>query len=204
MVKKLIAAALIIFLSIFWGMSYHRANQSPFQVPTENYPKGSQVDIGMNFFDGTSENPVGYKLQVCSSAVKTYSEMLKELGQDNNAVPLIDEYGYPRPDYVYDVELKVNNDDNTDGYVVISRYMLVDRALVLEMDYALWGMLFPDAQGAAAIKLKPGTEMTIHIPFVPSARSTRLYKDSTNSRMKSDDFSLCISEYPVRKLLEIN
>lgn len=203
MAKKLLPISIFLILSLIWGISYYNANKSPYQVPTEYYSKGDIVDIGMNFYDSSSENPVGYKLQVCNATIKTYRDMLTELGKSDSAVPPIDEYGYPRADYVYDVELKISNENNKDGYLVLSRYLLIDKALTLEINYELWDILLPDVAGAAAITLKPNTEKIIHIPFTPTGRSQRHYRDTTNQRILNSNFALCISEYPVRKMLRL-
>lgn len=203
MKKKIVAVVLTVILSAVWGAAYYRANQTPLQADTEYYNKGEIVDIGMNFFDSASENPKGYKLQICSAKVKSIESFLEEQRQPTDIIPLVDEYGYPRPDYVCDLELKIINGNNADGYVLISRYFLADGALTLEMNYDLWSILYPEMEGAVAVTLDKNEEMSIHIPFTASPRSQRRYTERVNQRLPHSKFALCVSEYPVRKMLEI-
>jgi len=201
--KKIIVITTALILAVVWGIAYYHANQTPFQVPTEYYAKGDLVDIGRNFFDMADENPEGYKLQVQNAGVMTFSAMLEELGEDEEAVALVDADGYPRPEYVYDVTLRIVNSGNTAGYVLLSRYMLTDKALTLDMNYDLWELLYPEQPGLVALTLDPDSEITIRVPFTASPRNQRKFNNLTNQRISTGEFAMCISEYPVRKMLWI-
>lgn len=199
----MIGCFLIVILFISLGMS-NKNSKELFNTPSVYHSTGEEVSIGNNFFDSVSENPDGYTVQICDATVKSIEEYMSEIGVSETSIPLFDEFGYPRTKYVYDVKIKISNDNNTDGFVLISRYMLIDKALVLDMDLELFELRYPDLAGTYAVTLSPHSEYELVLPFTASPGDRLRYENEINSRMLEDKFVLCISEYPIRQLLHVN
>ena len=74
-------------------------------------------------------------------------------------------------------------------------------ALMLRADAYLWDHMYPQLSGSYSFRLRPNTSMNFHLPFVVES----VYSEKYNmERVKKEKMSLVISQYPVKKSIQIN
>ena len=106
-----------------------------------------------------------------------------------------------RPEYVYDVEIKFVNTDNEDGTIDMFDTLLVNgKELMLRADEYLWDEMYPQLAGSYSFRLRTNTEKVFHIPFVVESVYS---KRNPNEKIKKQNMSIVISQYPEKKVIEI-
>ena len=75
-----------------------------------------------------------------------------------------------------------------------------DDALMLRVDADLWDCMYPQLAGPYSFRLHPNTEMVFHLPFVVEAVYSERYP---MERVQKEKMSLVISQYPVKKVIEL-
>lgn len=202
--KKLILAAVLAAVVLgLWFMQYSRTGREAIIIPDKIYAAGETVDIGENYFYSVNEHPQGYSLTIKNAKVIPMKEFLTSNGKDDNYIPPMGENGLPRSEYVYQLEISFNNLDNTQGGIEFIKYLMLNQSIVLELDENLVGICQPNLKDYAAFKLKPGKEKTFLLPFVPSPSLILSDADGLYRRMQNSPFYLCVSQFPVRKLVEV-
>lgn len=201
-VKWIVPLAALAVLAAVWGVFFARTNDLKYRPETAIYPAGETVEIGKNYFEAVTENPDGYSICVKGATLRDYRGYTESLGGtvDDKMYAAI---GVDPPKYVYDVEIVLRNENNTEGLIHLYRYSLQDQSLTIPIDFELWGLLAPQIKGNAVFRLQPGTEETVHLPFVPEPRNGTVNEAKTERMMENDTFYLCVSHYPTRKLLEV-
>jgi len=202
--RWLLIAVVFIGFAVLWLSGFINANQSKIIIDSEVYSPGETIDIGENYFMSAKENPNGYQITVESVDVKTVAEFLKEYGKPDDYVALVDEYGNKRPDYVYDIEISFTNESNVDGVISFANYSLFNKSLLLNYDARFLKAIHPELADAGSFKLKTGLKKTFHFTFTADESSLLIDRQKVNDRMLNDDFFLCISWFPARKLVKIN
>lgn len=195
-------AAAAVALSV-WGVSFARANDLKYKPVTEIYETGEVVDIGKNYFDSVQENVDGYTIRVNGAVIRDYKTYIESLGGEIDYEEYA-EMGVAPPKYVYDVEVTMTNSDNTEGRINLNWYELQDMSLTLPIDFTLWNLLAPQIAGSSVFTLKQNSEAVIHFPFVEQPMNGMVDEDATNKMIENDTFYLCVSHYPVRKLIRID
>lgn len=205
--KKLFAALSVIVTSIMlvsWCSAFYYTNHLPYKIPDKIYQVGDIVPLGNNYFVSPDENPDGYSVQVNNTKLMTYQELFDEYDLNSQEYSRLDEYGNVKSNYVYDVELTISNTDNTVGYVLFGRYLLIDKSLTLFYDSTIQSLVYPEFAGAGSLKLDPGTSKTLHLFFMPSIGAIQKNEKKVEKMLAEDVFSLCISEFPTRLLIKLN
>lgn len=75
-----------------------------------------------------------------------------------------------------------------------------DDALMLRVDADLWDCMYPQLAGSYSFRLRQNTEMVFHLPFVVEAVYSECYP---MERVQKEKMSLVISQYPVKKVIEL-
>lgn len=195
----LVMACLLILASWYAAFSY--TNHLPYQIPDKIYQAGDVVPLGNNYFVSPNENPDGYSVQVNNAELLTYPEVFEKYSLDYRDFSRLDEYGNVKSNYVYDVELTISNVDNTSGYVLFGRYLLINKSLTLFYDSTIQALVYPEFTGIGSLKLEPGTSKTLHFFYTPSTGATQKNARKVKQMLTEDIFSLCVSEFPTRLLI---
>ena len=194
----LILIGLFLVLCIWGAVQTNRNKISP-QV--ETYYVGETVDIGKNFFADSAEDPSGYTIRVNSAELVNYEDFLSSNG--GNVADLYFSSGYPAPKYTYLVNVTICNEGNETGAIMALNYALYNQSLKIPVDYYLWGLMDENFSGEPGFRLRTNSEMNITIPFTPMTSDTGINNEKITQRMESEEFYFCISEFPVRKQIQI-
>lgn len=189
--------AILIILLVVWFIKFKDTNTLKYKPVIEYY--SGTVDIGNNFFFDADENPDGYSLKVESAKAIKYQDFLDFY---NIKVSSEDEY-YTKPEYVYDLEITVTNNYNTDGYIFAGKYCLYNNSLQLPINHELWNLIAPEIDGYQVFKVKKGTHITVHLPFTAMPADQLTNSKEVTRRILNEEFYLCISEFPVTKMLSL-
>lgn len=178
-----------------------QTNLNKIDQQVELYAMGETVDIGKNFFTSASNAPDGYSIRVNSAELADYEDILAEYGVT------MDELWYserhPAPQYTYLVNVTIRNEDNETGAMMAWDYAIYDRALKIPADIYLWGLMDENYSGEPGFRLRTNSELTITIPFTPMPVDTGTNLAEVTRRMESETFYFGISEFPVRKMIEL-
>ncbi len=199
-VLSLIILCTFICLTI-WLFAFYQASRKSFIIQDEVHPCGKVVSIGNNYFVSPDENPEGYSLSVTNTEIMTLEDYFESCNQDVDLIPTIYDNSELTPDYVYVVELTIQNIDNENGVIYLQHYSLFRSSLYLYIDYDLLSLYNPKLRDAGKVRLKRGTEKTLKLPFVPDGASLLRNRSKVNRMMKNQHFYLYVSEFPKRILL---
>lgn len=202
MKKKIAVFSPIVLFLIVWAFAVWNINATAEKPIVETYSMQDTVAYGKNYFRRSDNIIDGYTVTVLSAEIVPYEEYAQKQG----ITPLermTDETGnfLYRPEYVYDVEVRFSNTDNEEGTVDMFDTLLVnDDALMLRVDADLWDCMYPQLAGSYSFRLRPNTEMVFHLPFVVEAVYSERYP---MERVQKEKMSLVISQYPVKKVIEL-
>lgn len=201
--KKKIAVFLpIVLFLIVWAFAVWNINATAEKPIVETYSMQDTVAYGENYFRRSDNIVDGYTVTVLSAEIVPYEEYAQKQGI-TPPERMTDETGnfLYRPEYVYDVEVRFSNTDNEEGTVDMFDTLLVnDDALMLRVDADLWDCMYPQLAGSYSFRLRPNTEMVFHLPFVVEAVYSERYP---MERVQKEKMSLVISQYPVKKVIEL-
>lgn len=202
MKKKIAILSFIGLLFAVWAFAVWNINATAEKPIVETYSMQDTVAYGENYFRRSDNIIDGYTVTVLSAEIVPYEEYAQKQGI---TLPerMTDETGnfLYRPEYVYDVEVRFSNTDNEEGTVDMFDTLLVnDDALMLRVDADLWDCMYPQLAGSYSFRLRPNTEMVFHLPFVVEAVYSERYP---MERVQKEKMSLVISQYPVKKVIEL-
>lgn len=202
MKKKIAVFSPIVLFLIVWAFAVWNINATAEKPIVETYSMQDTVAYGGNYFRRSGNIIDGYTVTVLSAEIVPYEEYAQKQGI---TLPerITDETGnfLYRPEYVYDVEVRFSNTDNEEGTVDMFDTLLVnDDALMLRVDADLWDCMYPQLAGSYFFRLRPNTEMVFHLPFVVEAVYSERYP---MERVQKEKMSLVISQYPVKKVIEL-
>lgn len=178
-----------------------RTNRDKISQQVETYSMGETVDIGKNFFSDSVEDPGGYTIRVNSAELVSYEDLLASCGIDPVDLGFSGEV--PVPQYTYMVNVTISNEDNETGAIMVLNYALHNQSLKIPVDYYLWGLMDKSFSGEPGFRLQTNSEKNVMIPFTPMALDTRTNNEEITRRMESETFFFCVSEFPVRKQIQI-
>ena len=178
-----------------------QANQNAIAQRVEVFSTGDTVELGPNYFVDAGEDPTGYAIRVNGAELVEYEPFLESMG--GTAVGFGFSEGYPPPKYTCLLHVTIRNTDNESGAIMALNYALYNGALKIPVDYSLWGLMDPNLTGTPGFRLQKDTEVDITIPFTPMPSSTGVNNKEVSRRMESERLFFCISEFPVRKMVEI-
>ena len=202
MKKKIVILSFIGLLLAVWAFAVWNINATAEKPIVETYSMQDTVAYGENYFRRSDNIIDGYTVTVLSAEIVPYEEYAQKQGI-TPPERMTDETGnfLYRPEYVYDVEVRFSNTDNEEGTVDMFDTLLVnDDALMLRVDADLWDCMYPQLAGAYSFRLRPNTEMVFHLPFVVEAVYSERYP---MERVQKEKMSLVISQYPVKKVIEL-
>lgn len=202
MKKKIAVFSPIVLFLIVWAFAVWNINATAEKPIVETYSMQDTVAYGENYFRRSDNIVDGYTVTVLSAEIVPYEEYAQKQGI-TPPERMTDETGnfLYRPEYVYDVEVRFSNTDNEEGTVDMFDTLLVnDDALMLRVDADLWDCMYPQLAGSYSFRLHPNTEMVFHLPFVVEAVYSERYP---MERVQKEKMSLVISQYPVKKVIEL-
>lgn len=202
MKKKIAVFSPIVLFLIVWAFAVWNINATAEKPIVETYSMQDTVAYGENYFRRSDNIIDGYTVTVLSAEIVPYEEYAQKQGITPPG-RMTDETGnfLYRPEYVYDVEVRFSNTDNEEGTVDMFDTLLVnDDALMLRVDADLWDCMYPQLAGSYSFRLRPNTEMVFHLPFVVEAVYSERYP---MERVQKEKMSLVISQYPVKKVIEL-
>ncbi len=202
MKKKIAVFSPIVLFLIVWAFAVWNINATAEKPIVETYSMQDTVAYGKNYFRRSDNIIDGYTVTVLSAEIVPYEEYAQKQGI-TPPERMTDETGnfLYRPEYVYDVEVRFSNTDNEEGTVDMFDTLLVnDDALMLRVDADLWDCMYPQLAGSYSFRLRPNTEMVFHLPFVVEAVYSERYP---MERVQKEKMSLVISQYPVKKVIEL-
>lgn len=200
--KKIAILSFIGLLLAVWAFATWKTNATAEKPIVETYSMQDTVAYGENYFRRSDNIIDGYTVTVLSAEIVPYEEYAQKQGI-TPPERMTDETGnfLYRPEYVYDVEVRFSNTDNEEGTVDMFDTLLVnDDALMLRVDADLWDCMYPQLAGSYSFRLHPNTEMVFHLPFVVEAVYSERYP---MERVQKEKMSLVISQYPVKKVIEL-
>ena len=202
MKQKIAVFSPIVLFLIVWAFAVWNINATAEKPIVETYSMQDTVAYGENYFRRSDNIVDGYTVTVLSAEIVPYEEYAQKQGI-TPPERMTDETGnfLYRPEYVYDVEVRFSNTDNEEGTVDMFDTLLVnDDALMLRVDADLWDCMYPQLAGSYSFRLRPNTEMVFHLPFVVEAVYSERYP---MERVQKEKMSLVISQYPVKKVIEL-
>ena len=202
MKNKIVILSFIGLLLAVWAFAVWNINATAEKPIVETYSMQDTVAYGENYFRRSDNIIDGYTVTVLSAEIVPYEEYAQKQGI-TPPERMTDETGnfLYRPEYVYDVEVRFSNTDNEEGTVDMFDTLLVnDDALMLRVDADLCDCMYPQLAGSYSFRLRPNTEMVFHLPFVVEAVYSERYP---MERVQKEKMSLVISQYPVKKVIEL-
>ena len=202
MKKKIVILSFIGLLLAVWAFAVWNINATAEKPIVETYSMQDTVAYGENYFRRSDNIIDGYTVTVLSAEIVPYEEYAQKQGI-TPPERTTDETGnfLYRPEYVYDVEVRFSNTDNESGAIDMFDTLLVnDDALMLRVDADLWDCMYPQLAVSYSFRLRPNTEMVFHLPFVVEAVYSERYP---MERVQKEKMSLVISQYPVKKVIEL-
>lgn len=70
----------------------------------------------------------------------------------------------------------------------------------LQVNSELWALVRPDLAGELGIRIRPGTEYTIHLPYTRPANMDRIF---SAKKLLTKDYHLLLSLYPTKKIIRL-
>jgi len=195
-----ISACLVLFVAWLFGVIYTnvRAERPVVKIyyMNENVPyEDDYFRRADNILNGYSATVLGYEIIPYYEYAEKYNIDLPEIETDEAGNTIY------RPEYVYDVEIKFVNTDNEDGTIDMFDTLLVNgKELMLRADEYLWDKMYPQLAGSYSFRLRTNTEKVFHIPFVVESVYSKRYPIE---KIKKQNMSLVISQYPEKKVIEI-
>jgi len=195
-IKSILIISLVAAFLGLWAFRFSAVNKG-IDLPTvKYYRQGDTVEYGNDFFNRDDEKRDGYEITVVSASLTAYDEYI---GKYNNGIDCISEDAI-RPTFIYDVEVLVKNkntEDNPYKGIDLINTRLVTVNDSMQVNDALFAVLYPNLSGQSGFSLKPESEMELHLLFATYA------ENETEQKILSKDWQLLISMYPTKKLISL-
>lgn len=187
----ILAAAVIAFCARVWYV-----NARAQVIPMQAHELGDAVDLDGGFLEYADENTAGYSIRVTGAQVMSPQEYansyvdgkadvaqgLSELAQGRGAGDADGEASLAKKTEIV-LDLEATNTNNENGYLMALSWRVIpqstkDRAF--QPDFSLWALANPAVGGQIGFTIKPGTSMTLHVPF---------FANVTRPPLKSFDYN---------------
>lgn len=195
--RKWAVLGIAVVLLAAWTVRVVCLNRAAPRSIIETYEMGETVEYGNDFFNSSRENRNGYKIVVHKASIMPYEEFAQTM-----QLELPEPDGF-RSDYVYDVQVTIINDGNSDEKNGIDMFntLLVTSNMRLPIDATLWELLYPQLGRSYTFKLRENTQMDFHFPFVVETEFDQWVADL--DYLQTTPFYLNISQYPHKKMIKI-
>lgn len=201
--KRRICISIFTGMLAVWIFAVMRTNLQAERPVVETYSMQETVEYGENYFRSSGRISAGYSVTVLSAKIVPYAVYAERYQIDLSASET-DGFGNPvyRPEYVYDIEVRFSNAGNETNAIDMFDTLLVNGDILrLRIDEALWDQMYPQLAGSYSFRLRPNTEMVFHLPFVGETLYEKKY---TIEQIQREKMSLVISQYPVKKMIELD
>lgn len=191
-VKKILLLSVLFVGGILYVARVWHVNRDVKLAVTKEYAKGEAVAFEDDFIHSADTNSRGYSLQILDSQIYKRQDFIDTY---NIKAEIDSAYAYL---YVVDVKAYNTNKviDTDHGIqlwftplVSLTDYIVANSSLTLEVNETLPDMSF-------ALRAESDMDIKIIYPILESN-----YKDM--EALEKEDFSILISEYPTRKLLNL-
>lgn len=213
-------AAIIVLLLIGGFAVTHRialVNASAPSWPVSHHALGDRVDLEGAFCEYATEETDGYSLiieDIEALSAREYAERyavagasVEETMQERTRFSQAGEEG---PDEVTEivVTMRVRNDGNENGHLHALSWRLVPsqrRNDFFQCDFDLWALANPAMESQTGFTIRPGTEMTLHVPFESYRVGHFPERDGGVYRhlVRNEPFELLLSRVPTRHVVDI-
>ena len=198
--RRIAVLAAVILAALLTGIKIYTINRSVTPVQTSHYNQGIFVPLGEDYFWQEREKSPGYEVRVDSAQLKTYKEFVEDYGESEEYI----EEDY-RPEYVIDLEITVKNTNTEESDGAKGIDLIQMRVQTINDTFQTHGELFalvrPDLNGQLGFRVRPGTEMSIHLPFT---RSYVMDGYESYEKFMSKQYYLLLSMYPVKKMIMLD
>lgn len=194
--KKTGFIIIVAFIMIVWGIRFYTINDKKQPVITEIYGMKERVAVGNNYYIQSTEELDGYLFTVNNAQIKTLDEFLIEYNISKEDLSEFDTV----PNYIYDLDLTIQNENNRIGGVNLINLRLLTMNDSFQVNTELFGILYPHLKGQIGFSLRENSEFKIHLPYT-AISSWEKYYDL--EEIKKKDFYLMLSAYPVKKVIRI-
>lgn len=202
--KKIIASLFVLALIGCYSVRVWSINQNVPLPPVYTYKIGEEVAIENDIFLDDFENMNGYTVTVDEATILSIDDFIAKY----DAYTRIEEWQSSEweediTEMVYDLTITIKNtnvmDDPLDDFngMQLIHYNLIATNFTISYSSELFQMANPDLvelDMMSSFKLRPESEMQLHVPF----------PFSPNSQLKNDDLYLYVSLYPNEKRILIH
>lgn len=199
-IKFAVGLCIIVIYLFVVIVSAVRINKNAEKQKSEFYTMGEEVKLENNFFFDVLEHTDGYTVCVDRFTLKEYESYITENGGLEE--DFLEYDGHSK--YVCLVDLTVKNSENADGYINTMGMILYYGSLQLSIDYTVWNLIDKNIDGNYILKLRENSEATITIPFTSQQLDEYMDADRLNQILEKNVLRLVLTEYPVRKIVEIH
>ena len=195
------SAIILVLLIVLWIVQFNITNSKAIPQLVEYYEPGEYVEIGDNFYVDAVEQLDGYSIRVNGAKLVNYKDYIENNGGTVDMSVITEDY--PMPQYSILLDITIKNENNTEGSLMVLKYMLYERALTIPVDFQIWQLIDENFDGYPFLRLVENTEADMIIPFSPNTHDTGTNEGELERRMEEEDFYFCISEFPVRKMIRV-
>ena len=82
-------------------------------------------------------------------------------------------------------------------------FALYNGAVQLPLDFEIWNLIDESIDGNMVLKLRKDSEVTLTLPFTAQVSDEEVNSDKLNHRIENDTFEFVVSDFPIRKLIEV-
>lgn len=191
------AVLLVLVISRIIWLNFSTSLSETIQI----YEVGDTVDFDNCFFYSKSESAPGYSIEVISYEITSYEDFVTKNGAEIDYIPLVSEDGVMRPQYVFDVEARLINENNTDSYLLADNFFIQYPNEILRVNYDLWSLVTPQLDGSISFKLRPNSDFVVHFPFVVNAEYFSFYEEEYTAMLERQNCYFVVTQYPIKKLV---
>lgn len=194
LIAVIISLLILIFIISTCFMSFKTNAEAEKQI-TKTYSTNEYVNLDGNFMFDSSENTDGYSINVTDYTIRNYDEYIQEIDYEKS-----DEFHCK---YICLLTLNIKNENNEDGYINTMGMFLINGALQIPVDYEIWNKMDENIDGNIALKLRKNSETIVTIPFTPQSLDLESDTDKLNIILEKQNLNLVVSEYPIRKVIDL-
>ncbi|WP_062046895.1 DUF5028 domain-containing protein [Bacillus sp. JCM 19034] len=204
--KKIIVSLFVLALIGCYSVRVWSINQNVPLPPVYTYKIGEEVAIENDIFLDAYENMNGYTVTVDEATILSIDDFIDKYDAYNR----LEEWEGDITEMVYDLTITIKNtnvmDDPLDDFngMQLIHYNLIATNFTLSYNSELFQMANPDLAELdmmSSFKLRPESEMQLHVPF-PFSPNSQL--KSSVETIKNNDLYLYVSLYPNEKRILIH
>lgn len=197
-VTAIALSILFLMLLVLWFIKCYSTNTRAFHQNEEYYKIGEYVNLDGDFFFNVNEKTKGYSIKVNSYEIVNYNDFYNSYHQE---IPCYDGVSLKN---ILMVNVTVRNELNTDGCLPFKGFALYNGALQVPIDFEALNLIDPKIEGSGVLRLIENSQVTLTFPF-----SSMPLDETTNSKklnyiLENEPLLLCVSEFPVRKLITVH